>query len=136
MSTSNNQQSINTESSKRSAILEAVSLASCDNNTTEQRVKVERLMSIVDDRVLQYVLNAYAKPYCDWKENRKIIDRETEIDSNEFLKLVGYHSNFSQFCCNCFRIPSPEDDLTILEENKQRCFDDEYTVFFIPYQML
>ena len=116
-----NEESIYTEAGKRQLILEAVTLKSCDGDTNEQRLKIERLSGITDDLVMDYVLNAYVRPYRDYKENRKVLDRDTLIDTNQFLKIVGYHSDFVQFCCNCFRIPFPEDDLTILEENKQRC---------------
>jgi hypothetical protein len=83
-----------TELAKRAAILEAVTLASCDNDSTEQRLNIEKLISIVDDEVLDYVLNKYALPYRDFKEGRKVIDRGTLIDTNEFIRRVGIQRNF------------------------------------------
>jgi hypothetical protein len=38
-----NEESISTEAGKRQLIREAVTLASCDGNVTEQRLKIERL---------------------------------------------------------------------------------------------
>jgi hypothetical protein len=98
-------QTLNTESAKRAAILEAVTLASCNDNVVEQTSKINRLMSISDDETLDYVLKTYALPYRDYKEGRRVIDRDTLIDTNEFIRREGYYSPFTIFCTSAFYIP-------------------------------
>ena len=103
---------INTEQLKRAAILEAITLTSCNNNVVEQHSKIKQLLAIADDYILDYVLNTYALPYRDYKEGRKVINRETLIDTNEFIHKVGYYSPFIQFCTSSFYIPLEGEEET------------------------